>query len=130
MKSILLIEDNVDILENLTEYFELEGYHVFAANESKRGIELAMEFIPDLIICDMPKPGIDGHEVLRILNEKHKTCQIPFIFCTTLCEMINRLEAIQLGADDYIVKPFELENMLLMAEACILSGSKRQICIV
>lgn len=129
MKSILLIEDNVEILDNLTEYFELEGYHVFAANESRRGIELAMEFIPDLIICDMPKPGIDGQEVLRILNKKHKTSQIPFIFSTTLCEMINRLEALELGADDYIVKPFELENMLVKAKACILSGSKRQLCI-
>jgi len=125
MKSILLIEDNVDILENLTEYFELEGYHVMATNESKKGIELAREFIPDLIICDMPKPGIDGYEVLRILNKKYKTSQIPFIFSTTLCEAIDRSDAMESGADDYIIKPFELESMLVMAKACILTGSKR-----
>jgi DNA-binding response OmpR family regulator len=128
MKSILLIEDNVDILENLTEYFELEGYHVISTNESKKGIELAMEFIPDLIICDMPKPGIDGYEVLRLLIRTSDTSEIPFIFSTTLCEANNRSDALELGADDYIIKPFELESMLVMAKACILSGSKRQRC--
>lgn len=126
MKSILIIEDNADILENLKEYFELEGYHIFSTNNEKRGIELAIEFIPDLIICDMPRPGIDGYEVLRMLIEKDDTSRIPFIFSTTMCEKINRLEALQLGADDYIIKPFELETMLQMAKACIRSGSKRQ----
>ena len=129
MKSILLIENNADILENLTEYLELEGYQIFSTNNEKRGIELAMEFIPDLIICDMPRPGIDGHKVLRMLIEKDNTSQIPFIFSTTLCEITNRLEALQLGADDYIIKPFELETMLQMAKACISTGSKRQKCI-
>jgi CRP/FNR family transcriptional regulator, cyclic AMP receptor protein len=129
MKSILLIEDNTDILENLTEYLELEGYHIFSTNNGKRGIEMAMEFIPDLIICDMPEPGIDGHEVLRLLIEKDDTSRIPFIFSTTLCEKNNRSEALELGADDYIIKPFELETMLRMAKACIRSGSKRQKCI-
>ena len=64
MKTILLIEDNYNILENLVEYLELEGYKVFSASNGKKGIELARQFIPDLIICDTPKPGIDGYEVL------------------------------------------------------------------
>ncbi|MEO7306167.1 MAG: response regulator [Ferruginibacter sp.] len=127
MKSILLIEDNVDILENLTEYFELEGYHVISTSESKKGIELARKFIPDLIICDMPKPGIDGYEVLRLLIKTSRTSKIPFIFSTTLCEAFDRSEALEFGADEYIIKPFELENILIMAKACILSGSKRQM---
>jgi DNA-binding response OmpR family regulator len=129
MKSILIIEGNTDILENLKEYLELEGYQIFSTNNEKTAIELATEFIPDLIICDTPRPGIDGYGVLRMLIEKDNTAQIPFIFSTTMCEKTNRLEALQLGADDYIIKPFELETMLQMAKACISSGSKRQKCI-
>ena len=67
MKSILLIEDNVDILENLSEYLELEGYYTLSANDETSAIKMAMQYLPDLIICDMPKPGIDGYEVLRLL---------------------------------------------------------------
>lgn len=129
MKSILLIEDNINILDNLVEYLELEGYQVFSTNNGLRGIEMARELIPDLIICDNPRPGIDGHQVLRLLLETTATYEIPFIFCTTNSEAINRLEAMSLGADDYIVKPFELENILQVAGACIKAGSKRQKCI-
>jgi len=126
MKSILLIEDNIDILENLAEYLELEGYHVFATNDGDKGIEMAIKYMPALIICDMPKPGIDGYEVLRILNNTLDTSEIPFIFCTTMSETINRSDALASGADDYIIKPFELENILQTVKICIKAGSKRQ----
>ena len=129
MKSILLIEDNVDILENLAEYFEMEGYQIFSTNNGARGIELAMEFMPDLIICDMPRPGIDGRGVLNLLLNTSGTCEIPFIFYTTLCEKINKQEALEQGADDYIIKPFDLELILEKVKACIISGSKRQKCV-
>ncbi len=126
MKSILLIEDNVDILENMAEYFEMEGYRIFSANNGTRGIELALECIPDLIICDMPRPGIDGRRVLSLLLNASVTCEIPFIFCTTLCEKIDKQEALELGADDYIIKPFNLEHILEKVKACISTGSKRK----
>ncbi len=125
MKSILLIEDNIDILQNLAEYLELEGYHVYSTNNGDRGIEMALEFMPDLIICDMPRPGIDGYEVLRVLINNLSTTNIPFIFCTTMSEKINRSDALESGADDYIIKPFELETILEMAKLCIKRGSKR-----
>ena len=128
MKSILLIENNTEILENIKEYFELEGYHIFSTNNGNRGIEMAMEFIPDLIICDMPRSGINRHGVLQLLISTPSIAQIPFIFISTLSEIINKTDALQFGADDYIVKPFELESMLLIAKDCILTGSKRQIC--
>lgn len=128
MKSILLIENNADILANLTEYFQLEGYHIFSTNNGKKGIEMAVQFIPDLIICDMPRPGIDGYEVLRLLIGNLTIVEIPFIFSTTLCESINKSAALEFGADDYIIKPYELEDMLTMAKACIRLGSKRQKC--
>ena len=126
MKSILLIEDNIDILENLAEYLEMEGYLIYSTNNGNTGIEMALKFMPDLIICDMPRPGIDGYEVLRLLISNLNITKIPFIFCTTMSEKINRSDALESGADDYIIKPFELETVLQMAKFCIKSGSKRQ----
>ena len=125
MKKILLIEDNCNILANLIEYLEMEGFQIFSTNNGERGIELAREIIPDLIICDTPTPGVDGYEVLRLLLNTAATYEIPFIFCSTLSEAINRSEALELGADDFIVKPFELETMLQTVKCCIASGSKR-----
>jgi len=126
MDTILLIEDNKNILENLTEYLELEGYRILVANNGKKGIELAREFIPDLIICDVMMPEMDGHEVLHLLLDTVKTNEIPFIFSTSMSEKIERAQALKLGADDYIVKPFEMDALLKMAKAWIRSGSKRQ----
>ncbi len=126
MKSILLIEDNTDILENLKEYLELEGYHIFSTNNGTSGIELAMEFKPDLIICDMPRSEFNRHWVLQLLISISAISSIPFIFSSTFSELINKREALLFGADEYIIKPFELETMLLIAKACIQSGSKRQ----
>ncbi len=126
MKSILLIEDNAEIRDNLKEYLEMEGYRIYATNQGKMGNEMALQYIPDLIICDMPEPGIDGHEVLRLLLKTTTTCEIPFIFCTTLNETFNRTDALALGADDYIVKPFELDDVLAMIKYCIRFGSKRR----
>jgi CRP/FNR family cyclic AMP-dependent transcriptional regulator len=126
MKSILLIEDNIDILENLAEYLELEGYRVFSANNGDRGIEMALEYMPDLIICDMPRPGIDGYEVLKALINNLSITRIPFIFCTTMNEKTDRSEALESGADEYIIKPFELEAILKIAKLYIKTGTKRQ----
>ena len=128
MKSILLIENNADILENLKEYLELEGYYIFSTNNGARGIELAIEFSPDLIICDMPRSGINRHGVLQLLISIPAISKIPFIFISTLSELINKIDALQSGADDFVVKPFELESMLVIAKACIRCGTKRQIC--
>ena len=127
MKTILLIEDNIDILENLTEYLELEGYKIITANNGKSGVQLAKVFIPDLIICDTLMPGMDGYEVLRLLMETATTADIPFIFNTSNSENIDREKALQLGADGYIVKPFEVEALLKMIKASIKSGSTVQI---
>ncbi|HQW93305.1 MAG TPA: response regulator [Ferruginibacter sp.] len=129
MKSILLIEDNADILANLTEYLELEGYLILTANSEKKGIEMAREFIPDLIICDSPNPSSNGHEVLRLLIDTLETTDIPIIFSSTMSEANNLQDALERGVDDYIIKPFDLESILVMAKANIASGSKRQKCL-
>ncbi len=125
MKTILLIEDNKDILENLIEYLELEGYKILFANNGKEGIELANKFVPDLIICDVLMRDMDGHEVLRLLLDTAKTYEIPFIFSTSNSEKVDRTKALQLGADDYIIKPFEVEELLKMSKKWIKSGSDR-----
>lgn len=119
MKTILLIEDNIDILENLSEYLELEGYKTLLANNGKKGVELAKAHLPDLIICDVLMYDIDGHEVLRLIKESPKTRGIPFIFSTSLSEKIDREETLKLGADDYIVKPYLLETLLAMSKMWI-----------
>ena len=125
MKTILLIDDTVEILENFTEYLEMEGYKVLASNNGKKGIELAIEFIPDLIICDVLMPEMDGHEVLRLLLDTAKIFEIPFIFSTSLSKKMEKAEALELGADGYIIKPFDPETLLKMAKALLKSGSKR-----
>ena len=125
MKTILLIEDNKDILENIIEYLELEGYKILFANNGKAGLALANDLLPDLIICDVLMYGMDGHEVLQQLLSSDKTNKIPFIFSTSMSEKVDRAEALSLGADDYITKPFELEALLKMIHSWISSGSTR-----
>lgn len=126
MQTILLIEDNINILENLSEYLEIEGYKILVANTGRKGIELAEKYNPDLIICDVLMAEMDGYEVLHILLETAKTKEIPFIFSTSMSEKIDRTESLKLGADDFIVKPFEMEILLKMIKELLISGSKRQ----
>ncbi len=126
MQTILLIEDNINILENLSEFLEIEGYKILVANTGRKGIELAQEYNPDLIICDVLMSEMDGYEVLHILLETAKTKEIPFIFSTSMSEKIDRIESLKLGADEFIVKPFEMEILLKMIKKLLKSGSKRQ----
>ena len=122
LKTILLIEDNIDILENLSEFLEIEHYKTLVASNGKEGVELAEAFMPDLIICDVLMYHMDGHEVLRLLKASSKTDCIPFIFSTSLSEKIDKEETLKMGADDYIVKPYELNTLLRMAKIWIKSG--------
>lgn len=125
MATILLIEDTLPILENLTEYFEMEGYKILVADNGKKGIELAREHMPDLIICDTKMPLMNGYEVLHLILDLKKTYEIPFIFSTSNSENVDRKKALELGADDYIIKPFEMQTLLTMAKKWIKSGSVR-----
>ena len=126
MNTILVIEDNNEILENLTEYLEMEGYKILGANNGKRGIELAREFIPDLIVCDVLMHAMNGHQVLQMILGSGTTYAIPFIFSTSMSEKNDQAEALLLGADDYIIKPFALDHLLNMVKAWIQSGSNRR----
>ncbi|MBL0358539.1 MAG: response regulator [Chitinophagaceae bacterium] len=115
------------ILDNLAEGFGLEGYKVLAANNGNNGVELARSFIPDLIVSEIMIDEMNGYEVLRLLLLTPATAEIPFIFCTTKSEKADRLFALKLGADDYVIKPFEFESFFLMVKMWIASGTQRCI---
>lgn len=116
MKTILLIEDNKNILENLIEFLNLEGYITLSSMNGADGIKLATQYTPDLIICDVLMPQMNGYEVLRLLLDNVRTFSIPFIFSTSRSENADRAKTLSLGANDYIVKPYELESLLKMID--------------
>lgn len=111
-KKILLIEDNVDMLDNIAEILELANYSVFKASNGKEGIKLAKESKPDLILCDIMMPELDGYGVLKILTENESLSTIPFIFMSAKAEKTDFREGMRLGADDYLTKPFEDVQLL------------------
>ncbi len=116
MKKLLLIEDNSDIRETTQEILELADYEVFTAANGKQGVELAKSTKPDLIICDIMMPDLDGYGVLRILSKNPETSNIPFIFLTAKAEKSDVRKGMNLGADDYITKPFEEAELLEAVE--------------
>ena len=107
MKSILVIEDNKDIRENTEEILNLAGYKTFTAENGKRGVELAIKERPDLVICDIMMPELDGYGVLHLLRKNIETQNTPFIFLTAKIERTDFRKGMEMGADDYITKPFE-----------------------
>lgn len=107
MKKILLIEDNNDIRENTAKILELSNYDVIVAENEKIGVEKAIEFAPDLILCDIMMPGLDGYGVLHAVHKNEAIKNTPFIFLTAKIERADFRKGMELGADDYITKPFE-----------------------
>lgn len=112
MKKILLIEDNLDVRENTEEILSLANYQVITAANGKIGVELAQAEKPDLIICDIMMPELDGYGVLHILSKKEETARIPFIFLTAKTEKSDIRKGMTLGADDYLTKPFDDTDLL------------------
>lgn len=112
MKKILLIEDNNDVRENTAEILALAGYTVDTAPNGKVGVEKAQSEKPDLIICDIMMPELDGYGVLHILNKSPETASIPFIFLTAKAEKTDMRKGMTLGADDYLTKPFDDTDLL------------------
>lgn len=117
MKKILLIEDNSDILDNAAEILELSGYTVIKADNGKSGIEKAISQVPDLIVCDIMMPLLDGYGVLHAIKRHEQTKNIPFIFLTAKSERGDFRKGMELGADDYIVKPFNGSELLTAVES-------------
>ncbi len=117
MKKILLIEDNQDIRENTAEILELANYKVITAENGKEGVNLALQDKPDLIICDIMMPVLDGYGVLHLLAKNDETAGIPFIFMTAKAERSDFRKGMEMGADDYITKPFDDIELMNAIEA-------------
>lgn len=117
MKTILLIEDNTEVRENTAEILELSGYKVLQAENGKVGSEIAIKQKPDLIICDIMMPVLDGYGVIHILSNNPDTASIPFIFLTAKGERNDFRKGMELGADDYITKPFDDVELLKAVES-------------
>ena len=115
-KHILVIEDNLEVRENLAEILELSGYDVTTAEDGKVGVEQAVAVQPDLILCDVMMPRLDGYGVLNILNKRAETADIPFIFLTAKTEKEDMRRGMLLGADDYVTKPFYKDELLQVVE--------------
>lgn len=112
MKKILVIEDEFDVRENLLALLQEEGYLAIGAADGEAGAELASLELPDLIICDIMLPRMDGFAVLNRLSRQPETSLIPFIFLTALSERADQRRGMALGADDYIVKPYTRDEIL------------------
>lgn len=116
MKTILVIDDNTDIRENTAEILTLAGYQTYTAENGKRGVEIAGREKPDLIVCDIMMPELDGYGVLHLLKNRPETEHIPFIFLTAKTERGDFRKGMELGADDYITKPFDDIELLKAIE--------------
>ncbi len=117
MKRILIIEDNQDVRENTAEILELAGYTVITAENGKIGVAMAQKELPDLIVCDIMMPVLDGYGVLHLLGKNADTSTIPFIFLTAKAERSDLRKGMEMGADDYITKPFDDIELLNAVES-------------
>jgi DNA-binding NarL/FixJ family response regulator len=117
MKKILLIEDQAQMRRNIATILEMEGFEVQVAEHGRRGVELATSSCPDLIICDVMMPELDGYGVLKALRANKATATIPFIFLTAKGEKTDQRAGMNLGADDYLAKPVARDDLLAAVKA-------------
>lgn len=112
MGKILVIEDHETVCQTIKRLLEKAGYEVITAHDGADGLKLALELLPDVIVCDIMMPGLNGYEVLKNLSCKEETSSIPFIFLTARAEMADLRQGMELGADDYLIKPFKANDLL------------------
>ncbi|WP_431136861.1 response regulator [Psychroserpens mesophilus] len=117
MTNVLLIEDDTVLRENTAELLELSNYKVVTASNGKLGLAKAKEKLPDIIICDIMMPELDGYDTLKLLSQDHATKYIPFIFLSAKTEHKDVRKGMNLGADDYITKPFTEDELISAIES-------------
>ncbi|WP_343670863.1 response regulator [Chitinophaga sp.] len=127
MATILVIEDNQAIRENIVEILEMANYHVIEAADGKQGILAAETQQPDLIVCDLSLPILDGYVVLQVLNRDDKPCKVPFIFLTARSERAEIRKGMDMGADDYITKPFNPSELLSAIECQLRKATHTRV---
>ena len=125
MKKILVIEDEEFVRENIVELLDAEGFEVISAENGHDGVDLAKVMVPDLILCDVMMPGLDGYSVLAALRQESLTAAVPFIFLTAKATKADFRQGMELGADDYLTKPFTRAELL----GAITSRLKKQTAV-
>ena len=125
MKKILIIEDNADVRDNMCDILSLAGYDPTSSADGRAGIEKARAEAPDLILCDVMMPTLDGYGVLKILGEDEATATIPFVFVTAKSEQEDLRRGMNLGADDYVTKPFYKDELLRIVEIRLRKAEMR-----
>jgi DNA-binding response OmpR family regulator len=123
MKKVLLIEDDTTLRENTAELLELENFKVLTATNGLEGLDKAKKELPNVIVCDIMMPKLDGYGVLEGLSKSDKTKYIPFIFLSAKTERKDVRKGMNLGADDYITKPFEEEELITAIESRLAKAS-------
>lgn len=121
--TILLIEDEPDILDVVRYNLEQAGYGILAAGDGEEGLALAMSEIPDLVVLDLMLPGLDGIDVCKALREGEQTRDIPVLMLTARRDEVDRVRGLELGADDYVVKPFSPRELVLRVRAILRRSS-------
>jgi DNA-binding response OmpR family regulator len=137
MKTILIIEDDTALRENTAELLELSGYKMLTASNGRIGIDVAKSKKPDIVVCDIMMPEVDGYGVLESLSKDPMTMHIPFIFLSAKTEHTEIRKGMDMGADDYLTKPFEEEELISaiesrLAKSQILSkikGNKEELAV-
>lgn len=117
MKKILVIEDEQLLLKNILSILKAEGFEAIGASNGSIGVQMAGDEHPDLILCDVMMPDLDGYGVLKQLQEDPETNLIPFLFLTAKSDRADIRQGIELGADDYLTKPFDIDELLRAIEA-------------
>ena len=124
---LLITEDDVDISNMLKIYFSGLGYDVDVAMRGSEALEKTRQVLPHLIVLDIMLPDIDGYEVCRTLRTNTRTSHIPVIFLTQKDERSDRLQGLELGADDYITKPFDIEELKLRVQGAIRRSERESL---
>ena len=123
-QQILIVEDEADIRELLRFNLECEGFSVLEAADGNEGLKLARQHMPDLMLLDVMLPGFDGFEVCRRLGAQSETANIPVLMLTARGEEMDRVVGLSLGADDYVVKPFSVRELMLRIRAVLRRGTR------
>lgn len=123
-QQILIVEDEADIRELLRFNLEREGFSVLEAADGNEALKLARQHLPDLMLLDVMMPGPDGFEVCRLLGAQVETAHIPVLMLTARGEEMDRVVGLSLGADDYVVKPFSVRELMLRIRAVLRRGTR------
>jgi two-component system, sensor histidine kinase and response regulator len=117
MSKVLVIDDSQEVNELISESLKIHGFHVLLAEDGLAGVETARQHLPDLILCDVNMPRLDGYGTLTALRQHSSTATIPFIFLTGIADKVNFRQGMELGADDYLTKPFSISELIAAVKA-------------